>query len=252
VIRAALALALLAAAPPAQAGGIVSLDLCADQYLALLAPERVAGLTRLARDPSISFVASLARRLPTIRADAEAILRRHPDLVLAGAWAAQPTLAALRAQGVSVRILSDPADFPAIRRQTRELASWLGVPARGEALIADMDRRLVEAPRWPNAPAALLWEPGGWTASRSGIAAATLRAAGLHPVGTGAREPLEALLAHPPALLVVEAGSPAPALATDLLSHSALAAIPRRQLPAALLICPGPWTARALSPLAPP
>lgn len=57
----------------------------------LLAPEKVAGLTPLARDPGLSFVAGQAARLPVVRPSAEAVLRLHPDLVLAAAFGAQMT-----------------------------------------------------------------------------------------------------------------------------------------------------------------
>ena len=36
---------------------VVSLNLCTDQMLVLLAPEKVAALSPLARDPALSFVA---------------------------------------------------------------------------------------------------------------------------------------------------------------------------------------------------
>ena len=59
----------------AQAAGVVSLNLCTDQYLVQLAPEQVAALSPLARDPSLSVVAAEAARLPWVRADAEAVLK---------------------------------------------------------------------------------------------------------------------------------------------------------------------------------
>jgi hypothetical protein len=45
---------------PAHALRVVSLNLCADDYAALLAPESVAALTPLAADPSVSPVAEAA------------------------------------------------------------------------------------------------------------------------------------------------------------------------------------------------
>jgi iron complex transport system substrate-binding protein len=55
VIRAARALLLFAAlAAPAHAGQrVVSLNLCTDQMLVLLAPEQVVALSPLARDPTL-------------------------------------------------------------------------------------------------------------------------------------------------------------------------------------------------------
>ncbi len=72
-------------APPAQAATRVgSLNLCTDQMLVLLAPEKAAALSILARYPALSFVANQAAALPIVRPSAEAGLRLRPDLVLAG------------------------------------------------------------------------------------------------------------------------------------------------------------------------
>ena len=104
--------------------------------LVLLAPEKVAALSPLARDPALSFVAR-GRRRPAVRApSAEAVLRLHPDLVLAAPFGAQTTLALLEAKVIPVLRMGLPQSFEAIRAETRLLADALGVPERGEALIA--------------------------------------------------------------------------------------------------------------------
>jgi iron complex transport system substrate-binding protein len=240
----ALAALLLLLAAPAQVSRVVSLNLCTDQYLALLAPEQAVGLTPLARDPSLSVVARQAAHLPIVRADAEAVLALHPDLVLATNWGAQPTLAALQRQGIRVVRFTLPQDFPAIRAQTTALAALLGHPQRGAALLARMDAALA-APQAP--PTDALWlAPRGYTAGPHSLQAAVLRAAGLTPIGQGRHTSLEALLTHPPALLVTAQAPGFPSLATNLLAHPALAALPRRSVPPALLACGGPWTAEAV------
>jgi iron complex transport system substrate-binding protein len=246
----AIAAALLAChTMPARAERVVSLNLCTDQFLVLLAPEKVAGLTILARDPALSVVATQAAHMPVVRADAEAVLALRPDLVLAARWGAQTTLAALERQGVRVVRSLLPQDFPQIRAETARLADLLGEPARGAALLARMDARLAAVP--PATGIAAVWlAPRGYAAGPDSLEAAVLRAAGLDPVGRGRQLGLEALLAHPPALLVLADAPQYPSLATDLLAHPALAALPRRRVPAALLACGGPWTAEAVALLA--
>lgn len=234
----------------AAAERVVSLNLCTDQYLVLLAPEKVAGLTMLARDPTLSVVAAQAAHLPVVRADAEAVLALRPDLVLAAQWGAQTTLAALQRQGVRVVRSRLPRDFAGIRAETAHLAAVLGEPARGKALLARMQARLEAVPE-PGPETATLWlAPRGYAAGPRSLEAAVLRAAGLRPVGRGRQIGLEALLAHPPALLVTADAPRFPSLATNMLSHPALAALPRRHVPPALLACAGPWTARAVTLLA--
>ena len=229
---------------------VVSLNLCSDEMLVLLAPEQVAALTPLARDPSLSFVAAQAARLPVVRPTAEAVLRLHPDLVLAGLYGAQTTVGLLEQEGVAVLRLDLPQSFAGIRQQTRQLAARLGVPSRGAALIAAMDATLRGLRRPAHPVTALAWEPRGYTAGPDTLMDAVLHAAGLVDIGTGRRVGLEALLRHPPDLLVVPQASANPSLATDLLNNPAVSAIPRRIVPASLTICGGPFTAQAAALLA--
>jgi iron complex transport system substrate-binding protein len=230
---------------PAMAAQVVSLNLCSDQLLVLLAPEQVAGLEPLARDPAISFVAARAAGLPQVRNDAEAVLHLHPDLVLAGRFSAQTTLALLRQRGVRVVELDDATDFPAIAAQVLQVARLLGVTARGQDSVAAMWRRLAAVRRASGT--ALLWQAGGWSAGPGSLGDAVLRAAGYRNAGNGGRIALETLVTHPPDLLVTETAPAFPALATDLAWHPALRGVARRSLPPALMICGGPFTAEAVS-----
>lgn len=284
-----------ASAAPDHAGRpdrVVSLNLCADQLLVLLAPERVAALSTLSRDPALSHVAPRAAALPQVRADAEAVLRLRPGLVLAGRHGAQATVALLERRGVPVLRLDLPASFDAIRAQLREVAAALGVPERGEVLVRDMDARLaalphgrgppaapmaggrtatVHGPSAPNepdglgstpraedsaiagpapAPRALLWGARGWTSGPGTLGDAVLRAAGFENAGTDGMVGLEALLSRPPDVLATAQAPTFPSLATDLLHHPALAALPRRTVPPATLICAGPFSVLATEMLA--
>lgn len=236
------------AIPAARAGGVVSLNLCADQLLVLLAPERVAALEPLARDPALSFVARQARALPSVRADAEAVLRLHPDVVLAGRYGAQTTVALLRARGVRVEQIEEPQDFAAIAVQVTQVAALLGVPARGAALVADMQARLAALPKAQHGTA-LFWEAGGWSAGPGSLADAVLRASGWRDGGTGGRMGVERILAHPPDLLVTDTASAMPSMATDLAWHPALRGLARRSVDPALMICGGPFTVAAAEAL---
>ena len=254
-----LALALASIAPPAPARTVepipqrvVSLNLCADQWLVLLAPEKVAALSLLARDPALSVVAARAADLPVVRASAEAVLALRPDLVLGAAFGARTTLALLEREGVRVERLPLPTDFPGIRAGLRATAALLGVPARAEPLIAAMDA-VLDAPspapgvRAGPPPAALVWQPRGWTAGRDGLMDSVLRAAGLGNAGSGARVGLESLVHRRPDLLVLPEGAAMPSLATALLAHPAVRNVPTRAIPTPLTICAGPRSAEAVA-----
>jgi len=229
---------------------VVSLNLCTDQMLVLLAPEKVVGLTQLVRDPALSFVARQAASLPVVRPSAEAVLRLHPDLVLAAPFGAQATVAVLAALGLNVLRVGLPSDFAGIRAETRRLAAALGVPRRGEALISAMDETLASLPPPLARRTAIAWETRGYTSGPGTLMDAVLRAAGLTNVGNGRPLGREALLRDPPDLLIVPDVPDFPSLATAIFDDPALARIRRRALPPALTLCAGPFTARAASILA--
>ena len=245
-----LSLLLMGIAPAARSARVVSLNLCTDQMLVLLAPEQIAALSPLARDPSLSFVASQAAHLPIVRASAEAVLHLHPDLVLAAPYGAQTTVALLQQEGVHVLRIALPQDFADIRAMTRLLAVALGVPQRGETLLAAMDATLAALPHPVREARALVWEPRGLTAGPGTLMDAVLRAAGLNNASDGSRIGLEHLLRHPPDVLVVQTAPAYPSLATTLLDHPALAGVARREIPPALTICGGPFSAEAAALLA--
>jgi len=243
-------LLVLIVAPALATERVVSLNLCSDQMLVLLAPEQVAALSPLARNPALSFVAAPAAAFPVVRGSAEAVLRLHPDLVLAGVFGAQTTLVLLEQEGVPVLRLDMPQDFAGIRTQTTRLAERLGVAARGAALIAEMDATLRSVPPPAHRITAVAWEPRGYTAGPGSLMDAVMRAAGLTNAAEGRRLGLEALLRDPPDLLVVQLAPEYPSLATEMLDSPAVAAIPRRALPPPLTICAGPFTAQAVAMLA--
>ncbi len=226
----------------AAARDVVSLNLCTDEALLTLAPQRAAAVSFLARDPSLSVVASAASRVPVVRAEAEAVLARHPSLVLAGRFGAQAVLAALRESGVRVAVFGEPHDFAGVRNEWRAIAGVLGAEARGEAVIAAMDRALGKAPATRGT--AVWLEPRLVAVGADTIEGAVLRHAGYVPVTRVGG--LEALAARPPGLLVVPALPRFPSLADAVLEHPVLAGIARATVPARLVACAGPWSARAV------
>ncbi len=233
----------------AQAERVVSLNLCTDELLVLLAPASVAALSPLARDPSLSVVAAQAARLPWVRPDGEAVLRLHPDLVLAGAYGAQSVLGVLRRRGVRVVQVSEASDFAGVAAEVTQVAAVLGVPGRGRALVAAMWSRLKAVVQRPRGRA-VLWEARGFSAGPGSFGDAVLRAAGFADAGTGGQMGIEALVTHPPDVLVTETAPAYPSLSTSMLAHPALAGLRRVSVDPALLACPGPWSADAVAALA--
>ncbi len=236
-------------AAPAWAHRVVSLNLCTDQLLVLLAPEQVLALEPLARDRNLSFVAEQAQKFPTVPADAEAVLRLHPDLVVAGDYGAQTTIAVLRLHGLRVVQFKEAEDFPAIESGIRQMAALLDVPARGAAMVDTMQRQLSALAKPARPLTALYWEARGYTAGPGSLGNALLQAAGLRNAGTGSVVGTETLLTHPPDLLVTQTAPNFPSLATDLAESPMFGFIRHVRIPPNLVICGGPFTVRAAETL---
>ena len=228
---------------------VVSLNLCTDILLVQLAPEQIAALSLLARDPALSVVAAQAARLPWVRPEAEAVLRLHPDLVLAGEYGAQAAVGLLRERGVRVVAIPEPTDFAGITTQVETAALALRVPERGAEMLARMRARLA-AVRPRNGGRAVFWQAHGFIAGPGSFGDVVLRAAGFTDAGTGAAVGAEMMAAHPPDVLVVASAPAYPSLATDLLTHPAVARVRRVEVPPALLACAGPWSVGAVEMLA--
>ncbi len=262
------AAALVAATLPRAAGAepqrIVSLNLCADQILIELADrDAIASLSFLSHEKGSSVMATEARAFPINRGRAEEIITLDPDLVLAGRYTTRTTVDILRRLGYRVVELGVADDLAGVRRSIRTIAAAIGRPERGEALIRAFDARLTAAGPQPGAPrplAAIYW-PRGYSSGDGTLAADALAAAGFDNLairlglqGT-ARLPLEVLL-HSRADLIVldDRGRDAPAVATEVFRHPALAktlaGLPRVSIPASYWICGIPAVAEAVERLA--
>jgi iron complex transport system substrate-binding protein len=248
---------------------VVSINLCADQLaVLLLEPGRIAALSSLARDATLSYVADAAQDFPLVRENAEEVLAQKPDLVLAGSIGAKPTIEILRRFGVEVHELGLASDFDQIRAQVLDLGQRLGVEGRAQAVVArmdgilhsarDPDDRAATKPSKVRSAAFLL--PNGYSAGADTLSDAILQAAGYsnHATTLGLRGygvlPLELVIDNPPSVLVIDAETEAPSQASRLLEHPALAnwlpATRRMALPARLTICAGPQTAEAVALIA--
>ena len=242
---------------------IASFNLCADQLVAVLAdPEQVVGLSPYAFDPRSSTVAEQAQKFTKLRLQAEALVPYKPDLVLVGTWDRPLTQRLLRSLGFRVVRMDVAANLEGARAQIREIATLIGHPARGEALIADIDaaqRRLKAASR-PASTSALLIGNNGYTVGPESLASALMAEAGLTPPpgaprGYGGYVPLEKLITLKPDYLVMSSLIEEPDGQGALyVTHPALQAMypPQRRivLPSRFTLCAGPSLVPAFDYLA--
>lgn len=233
--RAALPLMLLAAAPAAAAPSrIVSLNLCADQLvLALADREAISALTWMATDCALSVRCAEATGLPVGYGTAEELYLATPDLVITGRYTARTAVAVARRRGLPVLELDLPRDIDMIRSQIRTVAAALDRTARGEALIAEIDRRIAAIPA-PEAgaprPVAAVYQANGFTVAAGSLVDHLMTAAGIDNLATrlGIDNypflPLESLVAGRPDILIVDdPDALRPSLAQAALRHPVLA-----------------------------
>lgn len=168
-----------AATPPSRPLRVMSLNQCADQIvLQLLAPERIASVTWLSRDPMTSRMAEAALRVPYSHGQAEEVLAQNPDLIVVGRYSTGALKALLRRLGYPLLEVDTPESFPAIAEVTRALGRALGEEAKAEALVADMDAALAEAARAPAHLRVAAWDGGGYAPGLGTLYHEILTAAG--------------------------------------------------------------------------
>jgi iron complex transport system substrate-binding protein len=179
-----------------------SLNLCADEYLLLLAkPSEVASVSYLSRDPLESPLWKAARAHPANRGSLEDVLAARPTLVLTmggGGRASGLVARRLGLRTVDLKANGTPADVEA---NLRAVATALGRPSAATPLIERLRRLQGTAPR--TATDAIWLSGGGQSFGSHSAGADWMRLAGFRQRAlNGGRADLETLLLRPPEVIV--------------------------------------------------
>nr|WP_314075259.1 ABC transporter substrate-binding protein [uncultured Roseococcus sp.] len=230
------------------------MNLCSDQWvLEFAAPERIAAVTWLARDPRMSFHAARAAAVPVNHGRTEELLRLQPDLILAGRYTTRATVRLLRQAGIAVEELDVPSTLEEVAAQARRLGALLGAPEAGERFAARIEALPAPAPH-PLRVAVL--RPGGSAGGRGTLLESLVAAAGHESLSAPGRTRLDLemlLRERPDAIVTALDGDAPPAEATLWLQHPALRHAtlrPPSVLPGSLWICAGPGNPEAVALLA--
>ncbi len=233
---------------------VVSINMCTDELALRLADrDAIASVTWLSQDPRNANMAEAAAGVPANHGFAEEALSYRPDLVLAGPFTERSTVALLGQVGAPVVEFSVPETLDDVRGQIREIATLLGVPERGERLVAEIDRRLARISLDPErAPLrAIILRPNGFTVGPGSLVDEILRRAGMTnlaatlDIGAYQQISLERLALLDADVLFVDSESVGtPSLATEALRHPIVAELSHRlkvvSLPSRLWTCAGP------------
>ena len=206
VLAISLALVACAEPPPDRETGatprrVVSLNLCTDELLLLLADhEQIASLTHLARREEEFPLWREAQAYPVNDGTMASAVALRPGLLLTMGGSGDRLGIAARL-GIATLDLPFPQTLDDIATSSRGVATALGQEQRGEALIDRIDALRRSA---PHDSLDTLWiGSGGRTVAAEGLEAEWMALAGYRqrPLGTDQVQ-LEELLARPPAVLL--------------------------------------------------
>jgi len=241
--------------PPAQTlpaqPTIVSLNPCSDAVLAELAdPAQLLAISHYSHDPRASSMdVDRARRYRATGGAAEEVLALDPDVVVAGAFLAPATRAALEDMGIAVVTFGIAGGVEDSLAQVRELALVAGHAAAGDTLAARIAASAVPVAgeRVPT----VLWQSGGIVAGEAALVTDLLNRAGFtsHSAARGLGQAdylaLEQVAADPPELLLVAGDEPGQH--HPLLDH--LTGTRVEPFDPGLVYCGGPTIIRAMERL---
>ena len=112
---------------------VASLDLCADEYLLLLArPAEIASVSRVAQDPADSVMWRSARHYPANRRELASVIATRPTLLLSTSGGGRAT--SLIGEGLGMRsvVLGYPASIAEVEQRMVQVATALGDPGRAD------------------------------------------------------------------------------------------------------------------------
>lgn len=181
---------------------VASLNLCADEYLLLLArPNEIASLSRLAMDRSDSVLWRRARGIAWNRGNLESTLPTRPTIVLTmGGGGGRASSEIARRMGLRVVDLPSPETPGDVAQNMVRVAQLLGNPVRAKPWLRRY-HRLGIANKAPID--AMLLTQGGYSTGPASIAGKWMEFAGLRQrLLPGGRATLETLALRPPTIVL--------------------------------------------------
>jgi iron complex transport system substrate-binding protein len=244
---------------------IVSIGLCTDQLLLLLAErEQIASVSVWAKDRNMSYMIDAVGDIPLNNASIEEIIRLEPDLVVASEFVAWDTVSFLRQLGFPVKQVPVVTSVDEIYDLLVQFATWTGNEQRAQVMVEQMRRRLADIDAHFSArpeKSVIIYAPNGFTIGaetlendlflRAGYRnlAADMGISGFQAIS------LEKLIAADPDVLQIDRSlSQQDSLATATLEHPVLEKLIRRReyldIPTRLRICAGPMIVDAIEMMA--
>ncbi|QLC24158.1 ABC transporter substrate-binding protein [Parasphingopyxis algicola] len=181
---------------------VVSVNMCTDELLLLLArPDQIASVTHLARDRHEFPFWRTARRYPANNGSVVAVAGYRPDLILTMGGVAQDRERLADRIGAELIALPFPRTIADIENAVRTVAAALDREERGQRIIAAIRR--FEADRPETMREVTFLSDSGYSLAEQSLGAQWLALAGARlPEGQGMRVAAETLLLDPPETVI--------------------------------------------------
>ena len=244
---------------------IVSIGMCADQLLLMLAERsQIASLSSFATNSNMSYMADAVGDIPLNNTSIEDVIPYQPDLVVGSNFAAWDTARFLRQLGYEVKLLAPPTTVEEIYIMLREFGDWTGNQDRAQKLIQEM-KQAIEEIQLANADksekSVIIYSPNGYTIGANTLENEILNLAGFRNLAAEMgiegfqRISLERLIAAKPDILHIDDPvSRRDSLASAYIGHPALdQAVAQKDqvyIPERLRICAGPMVTEAIEYMA--
>jgi len=213
---------------------VVSVNVCTDQYVMLLADQsQVVSLSALSDDPQSSAFADKAGEFPQNNGRAEAIAVEQPDVVVAGEWSDPALLNILRTIGIDVvqfPIITALDDIP---DQLRRMGAVLKREDVAEKMARAFEENLAALPEPDEAaPLAAFFFPNGYALGTGTISHDILIKGGARNLSVelgmqgGGRLALEQVVLNTPDFLISAPSYSGFSRSEELTRHTALADFP--------------------------
>jgi iron complex transport system substrate-binding protein len=213
---------------------VVSVNVCTDQFVILLAdPAQVLSLTVLADDPQSSALSERAGAFAKNNGRAESIALAQPDIVVASQYSDPALINMLREIDIEVvqfPVITSLADIPV---QLRQFGAVLGRETIAEDMAAAVEAELRDLPELDdNAPLAAFFYPNGYALGEGTLSHDILSKGGARNLSVtlgmqgGGRLSLEQVVLNQPDMLISAPNYSGFSRSEEMTTHPALAHFP--------------------------
>jgi iron complex transport system substrate-binding protein len=236
---------------------VVSLNVCTDQFVMLIADDsQIISLSEISTDTLSSAMAEEASKYHQNNSGAEEVYLLQPDIVFAGIYTAKATVNMLESLGLRVEKFEPASTVEQIILNIQRTGELLGHTDRANTLVANFESRLTDLTTGINTrPRAALYYANGYTTGENTLAGQILDLAGFSNIASevgilwGGTLPLELLIMSKPDVIITGTTYPGSSRSEEILKHPALKPLRHVSSTDANWVCGTPHIVKAIMDL---